>query len=1055
MQEVEVCTRTNSIHNAIVGRAMAHCPAYLVDPTTMEAIEDDDEVEGEIFISGCGLARGYYNDPDRTAASFIQWNGVRVYRTGDYARWTRRNDGARVMEFRGRSDRTVKNRGFLVNLENDVERPIAQMQGLGVTNVCATMVQGHLAAVVTPQCVDVTLLHQKLRSTLSAFHIPDHMEAVDELPLSANGKVDLKAVAAMVELHLSSSGGLDDSSSTEVGETKGNVSRAAKMARCMKEALGLSQQHCLEGSSDFFELGGNSLKVLKLSTLCRSHGLMLMPKDVYFGKTLAALVARATSLDGEIGDNGRVGLTGEEGQQQQQEQADMRVSVAKAMGVEVGEIEAVGPLTTLQLELVSSTMACEGKNTVQVRRFYEAKHAAMLRSAWHRVCDIEPLFRTEIALHLPCGPVQVQRSRASPCKQQLVERVFCERQAYECAVSAASLSVGLGQRLDMFSYRPQSHADADADADTDADAETTLIWTIHHALIDGFSQALVFAQAERAVRGEALVPSASFIHAAAVLRQLHQARDADARAFWTSHLKGVTPRTPGVRPTGRGQPASIAPSVRATELFFSLPAPDAAHIVSFARAHRTTVATLHYVAWALAHASLSQSPTVVVGVVVSGRETQPYFQHVVGPTMATLPLVVRLGHGTPPPLQQLLDSTMTSLVHMAEFAWSTPDQISPDWRVSNVLAEQHGFCAHTHQVAQLRPSQAFDNTAFPLNLLADGDATFRIVFDIKVHSIAAVSRLRDGFMRAIQALLRDDIATCLPNPQQKLGQPDKTMSSLHNTLTQFARGPPQTVKMALERSAIEHADLVALESMTVKLTYAELNCQAEIVAHHIRQCMPGARVVAIHADGSLNWIIGIFAILKAGCAYCPLDPAYPLQRRATVYKQSSAAGLLLPCRDQGHEIPVPGRDPVIVVDDVRAQAVPQDMQYPTSLHDDQSKLQQSEALIVFTSGTTGEPKGVPISNRGLLALQSNREATMFSQPGRRIAQVMSPAFDYCANEILSALLHGGTLVLKNPNDSLAHLSRVDAATFTPSMMAVLDPDQYPNLRIVSLFPLPR
>jgi non-ribosomal peptide synthetase component F len=1053
MQEVEVCQRTYSVRNAIIGLPMPQCPAYVVDPATMEAIDDDD-VEGEIIIAGCSLAHGYYNDLAKTSTAFVDWNGVRVYRTGDLGRWVRRNDGARVMEFRGRSDRTVKNRGFLVNLDSDVEGPIAQMREFGVDSVCAAMVQGHLVAVITPLCVDVSALYQKLRSTLSAFHVPDRIHAVDELPLSANGKVDMKAVLALLRPNHANTDGLNDSRQSGDMDVNSNSSRTARIAQCMKEALGLDQQHCLTGHSDFFELGGNSLAALRFTTLCRSQGLKVMPKDVYSAKTVIAITACANENDNVIVDVGEAAL---QHAGIRQAQADMLVTIAQAIGIAPSDIEAAGSLTTLQLELASSTMECDGKNTVQVRRVYDGTRAATMRSAWHRVCESEPLFRTELALHLPCGPVQILRSQARECLQPVL-RVFDDYEAYHTAISQVGLVVGLGQRIEMLSYQPAwksvegvedwSQA-ADEDMDDNTELEMTVIWTIHHALIDGYSQALVLAQVERAARGEVLVPGRSFIDAAAALTVIQEARDEEARAFWWSHLEDVVVGTPGVRPIGVDQTdtRADAPSVRATELAFTMPEHEASRIAPFARAHRTTVATLHYTAWALAQISLFQSRIVVVGAVVSGRETQPLFENVIGPTMATLPLVVRLPQDGAPSAKELLESTMGSLVSMADYAWSRPDQITRSWRLSNLLAEQYGFPVHDTEVPQARPAELFDNTAFPLNLLADGDATFRLVFDTKIHSIAAASRLRDGFIRALKALLRDDITVCLPDSQRGVRQADGIPRSLQHVLERFANGPPKTVRMAFERSAIENADLVAVESTTASLTYAELNLRAGQVAYDIRQRMPHARVVSIHADGSLNWVVGILAILKAGCAYCPLDPAYTLERRAVIHKQSGAAGLLLPYRNQSHEVPLPDLNTVIVIDEANAQTM-QGAEHGVLL-DGVDDSPQSDALIVFTSGTTGEPKGVPISNQGLLALQSNREATMFSQPGRRIAQFMSPAFDYCANEILSALLHGGTLVLKDPTDSLAHLKRVDAATFTPSMMAIMDPDDYPNLRIVS------
>jgi non-ribosomal peptide synthetase component F len=104
--------------------------------------------------------------------------------------------------------------------------------------------------------------------------------------------------------------------------------------------------------------------------------------------------------------------------------------------------------------------------------------------------------------------------------------------------------------------------------------------------------------------------------------------------------------------------------------------------------------------------------------------------------------------------------------------------------------------------------------------------------------------------------------------------------------------------------------------------------------------------------------------------------------------------------------------------------------------------------VCFTSGSTGTPKGVLCTHAGLVAFQSSLDVRLFAAPGRRIAHVMSVAFDGSIHELFSALTHGATLVLPSGSDPFGHLRSVDAAILTPSLARVLDPDEFERLKWV-------
>lgn len=267
MQTVEVDS-SGGIRSSIIGKAMPQCPVHLLDEEDSEIMNDG--LDGELVVSGCSLALGYYNDPEKTASAFKTWSGKRIYRTGDVARWSRSNDGSRVLEFRGRRDRTVKNRGFLINLDWDVEAAIQKSQPK-VEGIYASMFRGKLVALVVPETLDTELLQDDLRKELSTFHIPDQIIAMKALPLSANGKIDPKGVFQLLE-RMNESAGQDEIPSDA------DISPKEVIGRCMAKALGIPRSKLGE-DADFVSCGGNSLTALKFVSLCYAYNLHLVSSN--------------------------------------------------------------------------------------------------------------------------------------------------------------------------------------------------------------------------------------------------------------------------------------------------------------------------------------------------------------------------------------------------------------------------------------------------------------------------------------------------------------------------------------------------------------------------------------------------------------------------------------------------------------------------------------------------------------------------------------------------------------------------------------------------------
>ncbi|KAL2135476.1 hypothetical protein VTI74DRAFT_8335 [Chaetomium olivicolor] len=996
IREVERDVLTGGIELALVGKPMALSQVWLLDGDL--GIVEDDLIEGEIVIGGEGVAQGYYKDEARTTNAFIWWNGRRVYRTGDYGRWVRtRGDGhERVLEFRGRKDRTVKNRGFLVNLDRDVEDGLYHAgASLGVKSVRAAMTENGIVAVVSPSCVDTTALLVQARLSMSAYCIPYRVEAVDNFPLSPNGKAQLRNILDIIvavdearegERTASSALETETAADTEVA----NEETEEKLGKLLLAATEVLRQpgekpRRIRGEDRFLDVGGSSLLALKLVSALRRVNLSVSPRDFLACRKFSeiAQIASTTSPSPLTPENPAT-VSGVE-----RMLADLCREARRALRLGADEDIDAGPLTSLQLELAIPTLADASKNVNQVKLAYKGVYASMMERAWRAAWRTEPVFRTEICLA-----------------------------DYEEAVSESSMAVGLGSRLDFLAYRPSCGA---SETEKDAEDELTIILTVHHSLVDGCSLRLLLDRVERNAHGWSLAPSPSPVKANVGLINTQRSRDAEVRAFFASYLKDIAP-VPNQNRTAAG---TRHHRTTKTALFETSAGID--EVTAFAAKHCVSAACIYYTAWAMTISVLERSANVVVGAVFSNRAFLPSeHEEAVGLYMSTLPLVFRFGDADESVVARL-QRTMNDLATVGEYAWARSDQVGLGRRLRNLLAMQLPLPDEHSRPPAVR-AESLENSDFPLSMLVEANGGLRVLYHDSDFDSKTIRRAGEHFKHALSCLLREQrVEDCM-----RIG---RLQEALFDQADRVRIKPVEglTVKKALEEAMGRFSELTALEdcSGTTVLSYGELDRLTNIIANHVNQTLiqrgdaeDTTRTVAVYGDGTVGWVLALLGILRAGRTFVPLDPK---------------------CTSQAWEVPAMPGMTVLAVDNILSSSA--ELRNTAVLLDDWSSP-DADLVVVFTSGTTGTPKGVPISNRGFLALQSNPEATMFAAPGRRIAQFMSPAFDYCNVEIFSALLHGATLVLRDPQDPLAHLARANTATITPSVLAILDLNRFPSLETI-------
>ncbi|MGV9856952.1 non-ribosomal peptide synthetase, partial [Streptomyces sp. NPDC003442] len=242
-------------------------------------------VVGELYVAGCGVARGYWARPGLTAERFVACpygtaNGERMYRTGDLVRWT--PDGQ--LEFRGRADEQVKVRGFRIE-PGEIQAALTTHPGIGQAVVTVREDRPgdrRLAAYLTPaqagaEPPSAAEIRAHLTDRLPHYMIPSHYVPLERLPLTANGKLDHSA------LPLPATEGTSERAPADGHERM--------LCELFADILGLPQTGPEDG---FFTLGGDSILSIQLVSRARQQGLLLTPRQVFQHQTPAALATAAT-----------------------------------------------------------------------------------------------------------------------------------------------------------------------------------------------------------------------------------------------------------------------------------------------------------------------------------------------------------------------------------------------------------------------------------------------------------------------------------------------------------------------------------------------------------------------------------------------------------------------------------------------------------------------------------------------------------------------------------------------------------------------------------------
>ncbi|MFL1546445.1 amino acid adenylation domain-containing protein [Pseudomonas sp. O39] len=976
-----------------IGKPVANATVYLLDEQQRPVPLG---VAGELYVGGKGVARGYLNRPELTAERFLQdpFNAGRMYRTGDLARWL--PDG--TIEYLGRNDDQVKIRGVRIEL-GEVETQLNQLPGIQEAVVLVR--EDRLVAYFTENVQLDPLAIDDIRAHLVA-HLPDYMVPVayvklDALPLTANGKLDRKALPAPDRAAVFT---------REYESPEGEIESV--LAQIWADVLHVARV----GRRDhFFELGGHSLLAMRMVSQVRQRlGVELNLGDLFANAELAA-VAEVLARSGR--------------------------STLPAI-LPANRDEAV-PLSFAQQRLWFLALM-EGANTAYNipigLRLRGQLHVEALQRALARIVARHETLRSRFAQHgddahvliVPAEdvlPLQVQDLRRHPQPQQALDALIHGEASAPFDLERGPLLRG---RLVVM-----------------ADEHHVLLLTLHHIVSDGWSmgvltrELMALYQAFSHGRPDPLPPLPIQYGDFAVWQRLWLSGEVLQRqsSYWQQALAGAPALL--TLPTDRPRPAQQDYAGSSVEV--RLDERLTAGLKALSQRHGTTLYMTLMTAWASLLARLSGQYDLVIGSPVANRNRSE-IEGLIGLFVNTLAvridtsgelsteallarvkaLTLQAQAHQDLPFEQVVEITrpVRSLAHSPVFqtllTWQ--DSSAPILALGDLALE--GIVENSH----------FAKFDLSLNLgEVQGSILGALEYAVALFDESTVQRYVGYFTRVLQAMVDNDQAVLEHVPL--VGERERQHLLFDFNATAVSYNLEQTLHGMFEAQVARTPDAMAIKAGQQHLTYAELNAQANQLAHHLRALgvQPDSRV-AICVERGLEMVIGLYAILKAGAAYVPLDPAYP-HERITYMLQDSAPAVVLA---QGATRGLLGEVAVV------------DLDQPTWQHQpvDNLGVQGVSAYVIYTSGSTGQPKGVINDHTGVV----NRLLWMQDAYGLTaqdtVLQKTPFSFDVSVWEFFWPLFTGARLVMARPggHKDPVYLCEVIAAEhittlhFVPSMLDV-------------------
>ena len=1035
---------------------------WIVDPNNHDIIAPIGCV-GELLVEGPIVAREYLGDPELTRKAFIshpKWRsqkddrGIerRFYKTGDLVRY----DSNGAIRFVGRKDMQTKLNGQRLEL-GDIEHhlkiafskakravpAVISPRALGSGRNLAAFIQideeGEESDLIAVQALksegwrkDVETARTYLARSLPPYMVPSTFIPMMRMPTNASWKIDrrrLEEVGASLTLEQLAFFDSSELQSSASEEPANDTER--KLRALWASVLGIrsSNSRDISINDNFLRIGGNSLLAMRLVRVVRSQGLALTVADIFRHPRLREQAKMLRVQDGPHEGGGPI--TPFTLLEAGFDRYVARQQVAVLANVEASQIEDVFPCTPLQEGLLAMTARRQDDYVARnVYRLHASVDVERFKSACMEVVKSVPTLRTRI-VDLPAqGLVQV-------VVNELLQ--WLPEEDLDCESTKERPTLTLGTPLTSFGL-----------ANSVNHTGTYFVWTIHHALYDGFAILLILDAIERAYHQRMpLTPSPPFQE---FVKYTMQQDKAAANDFWRNEF-------------ARGDSAAIFPSLPNPS---HVPLADRVMESSFTKLTwpktDITSATTVRTAWAILQACYTGCQDVVFGATMSGRNAPvPGVEQMAAPTITTLPVHIVLDYQQS--VEDLLQAVQSQVLEMIPFEQTGLQSIrriskaaEEACRFQTLLVVQPTLSNDTSQQGGLFEKDAqgtmdgFVNEVRTYALvldcqIEDSGARVRVNFDSRVIDQAQVIRMIDELGYVLLQLCDESkrmskVCDLNPTTQKDLGDiwawnvsvPKTVDSCLHDIVSTMARGQPQSP---------------AICAWDGELTYRQLDDMSTVLAYRLVELgiEPGV-IVPLCFEKSMWLPVAVLAVAKTGGASVVLDSAQPKQRLQSIVQQVSPRIILSSARRR-QEASQFYHATLMIVDSNRFE------ESHLGVTDSLALLPQvppsSLLYLVFTSGTTGTPKGVCITHSNFASSLYHQGAFMGYNTASRVYDFAAYAFDISWSNMLHTLGSGGCVCIpseqERKDDLVGSINRfkATAANLTSTTLRLISPASVPTL----------